>query len=170
MGEAIHLHDNCCDDKDLLIQFPSSGINPVGGVGSADLIDYGITAVLSFANVQTKACATNIRFLSNIDFSKELSIRIGFASDVAGGNVRWGLKYVYIDFDDDCTAEDGEIFVTAPASSVANGFAPASFVLPQPATGKKAVLVRLTRYGSDALDTNTGDANLLGLSLVGKKL
>lgn len=156
------------------IQFPATAVNPVGGVGAATVVDYGIGSALEFSNGSTEIAATDIRFpsseeyTSNVDTSKQLSIRIGFSNDSNTGNVRLGVKYLYVKDDDVANAtEDGEILLTVPANAIAHGFTPATFDLPAPNSDDYAIFIRFTRYGGDALDTNGGALYLKGITLVG---
>lgn len=153
------------------IQFASTGVNPSGGAGAAIVDDYGITSVLKYIDGVTRISAVNIRFpssetyLSNVDTTKQLSVRIGYSSDTNTGYVRWGVEYVFIKNNKTCTSSDGEVFVDSDVSIIADGFVGAIFNLPAPDSDDVAVFIRITRYGG--ADTNTGNAYLFGISLVG---
>lgn len=152
----------------FVIQLGATLINPVGISSGATLVAYGVGVALEYSNAITSIACTNYRLPQYIDTSEALSLRIAFTSDTNTGNVLWRISYLITDYDDDMTGSGTDVDNAVTVSTQTDGYVGASFTLPTPTSSDKVVQVRISRIGGDALDTNSGKAYLIGMSLVGK--
>ncbi|KFZ25697.1 MAG: hypothetical protein KQ78_02131 [Candidatus Izimaplasma bacterium HR2] len=157
------------DPRTFVIQHGATSINPVGIASGATLVSYGIGVALEYSNSVTDIACANYRLPQYVDISEPLSIRIAFTSDTNTGNVLWRVAYLITDYNDDMSASGTDVDNAVTVSTTADGYVGALFTLPTPSSTDKVVQVRLSRIGGDALDTNTGNVYMIGMSLVGKR-
>ena len=157
------------DPRTFVIQHAATSINPVGIVGGASLVAYGAGVALEYSDAVTEIVCANYRLPPYADTTEPLSIRIAFTSDTNTGNVLWRVTYSITDYDDDMSAAGTDVDNAVTVSTTADGYVGALFALPTPSATDKVVQIRLSRIGGDALDTNVGNAYMIGMSLVGKR-
>lgn len=147
------------------IQVPAATMNPAGA-SPAVLDDIGITVGLRFSNGSERVAAFNVALPPSMDYTEAPDVRIGFASTETGGNVYLSVKYQWLTADSDISSTtSSEVLAEAPVSSTANGYTYQTFALSTPDVTDRVCAVRITRYGDDSLDTNTGNLYLLGALL-----
>ena len=147
---------------EVFIQVPATGINPVGGAAAATVVDYGAGSALKYVNGATNIAATAVALPANVDRTIAPTVRVGWACDANTGNVRFGITYQYLGVDDDCSASGTEILDTDPVSTVTDGYKFTSVELGLIPSDARICIIKFTRYGSDALDTTSGDVYVLG--------
>lgn len=150
-------------DSMRFAQVNAAGITPGAGIKAAELVDHGSYAALKFVNGSERTGGVNIALPPDINKALPVSVRIGWSADVNAGNVRLGLEYDYYAEDSYTLAPGSEILVTEPVNSTLEGYKFTTFNLDLPAELDRIIVLRITRYGADALDTATGDLFLYGV-------
>jgi len=134
------------------------------GTNPATEGEIGLNGCMIFSKTIDENIGSVITIPNDMDRSVAPTIRIGWASPVTTGNIKWEVKSLYRSENEDIssTTADDTIDVVDAVSSTSNGYQYTSFTLSAPSSTDRVVQIRITRLGSDASDTADDVANLLG--------
>jgi len=136
------------------------------GVSPATFQDVGISGAWEFADGSTKVVICKFPLPTDIDYTENVTIYLGWSTPAISKNCRWQVEYLLRKADEDVTAvAEDTLTQNEGSSATANGMTVSDFTIPAASIDAtdNCLLLRISRIGGHGDDTLSNVANLHGV-------